>query len=227
MQKDNIKTEKRGYLQLKVIRIIGLLCTSICMGLIGLMMLLMVADVLARVLLNNPIPGATEWVQIMLVCCMTSLGASIMTGSMVEINMLTKRLKPRAQLILDIVILTVSLAIIVLIAIQQFITGMKSMTSNVMWTSVKIPQWPFLFLFGVSYGVAALTVLMTIIRKIVALAKGNIMEEIILGSTDKEFAFGKYGMSVVGSIDIDKQIKAKTEEFEANKSAKVSGEDRS
>jgi len=178
------------------------------MVLIALMMLLMVSDVLARVILNNPIPGATEWVQIMLVCCMTSLGASIMTGSMVEINMVTKKLKPTAQVVLDIVTLFISFAIVVLIAIQQFRSGMKSMNNNVMWSSVKVSQWPFLFLFGFSYGVAALTILMTIIRKITALAKGNVMEEVRLGSTDKVFAFGKYGMSVIGKIDIDKELQA-------------------
>ena len=204
-------------MELKIIRYIGLACTYICMGLIGLMMLLMVSDVLARVMFNNPIPGATEWVQIMLVCCMTSLGASIMTGSMVEINMVTKRFSPVVQLILDIVVLAVSFAIIVLIAVQQFLSGMKSMDSNVVWSSVKVPQWPFLFLFGFSYGVAALTILMTIIRKIINLIKGNVMEEIVLGSTDKEFAFGKYGMSVMGTMDVERAVKAKTEQYEASK----------
>lgn len=194
---------------MKVIRIIGLVCTWICMGLIAMMMLLMVSDVLARVIFSNPIPGATEWVQIMLVCCMTSLGASIMTGSMVEINMVTKKLKPVPQVILDIVILTISMTIVILIAIQQFRTGVKSMNNNVVWSSVRVSQWPFLFLFGFSYAVAAITILMTIIRKIIALAKGNAMEEVLLGPTDKEFAFGKYAMSVVGQIDFDKMKKEK------------------
>lgn len=182
---------------MKVIRIIGAIATYLCMILIAAMMLLMVSDVIARTVFTRPIPGATEWVQVMLVCCMTSLGASIMVGSMVEINMFTKRLKPVPQVALDIVVLFLSLVIIILIAIQQFRAGQRSMQNNVVWSSVKVPQWPFLYLFGVSYAVAALVVIMTIIRKIVALAQGRAEEEVRLGSTDFEFAFGKYKMSMI------------------------------
>lgn len=189
---------------MKVVRIIGVISTYICMILVALMMLLMVSDVVARVVFTRPIPGATEWVQVMLVCCMTSLGASIMTGSMVEINMFTKRLKPRTQVILDVFVLFISLAIIVLIAIQQFRAGNRSMQNNVVWSSVKVPQWPFLYLFGFSYAVAAVVVIMTIIRKIIALAQGNEEEEVRIGSIDKEFAFGKYKMSMIPAEAFEK-----------------------
>ena len=189
--------KKGGCAKLKVIRIIGLITTYICMILIALMMLLMVSDVVARTVFSRPIPGATEWVQVMLVCCMTSLGASIMVGSMVEINMFTKKLKPVPQVVLDVIVLIISLVIIVLIAIQQFRAGQRSMQNNVVWSSVKVPQWPFLWLFGVSYAVAALVVIMTIIRKIIALAQGRAEEEVRLGSTDVPFAFTKYKMSMI------------------------------
>ena len=190
---------------MKVVRIIGVIATYLCMVLIALMMLLMVTDVVARVVFTRPVPGATEWVQVMLVCCMTSLGASIMTGSMVEINMFTKRLKPVPQVALDVVVLILSLAIIVLIAIQQFRAGTRSMNNNVVWSSVKVPQWPFLYLFGFSYAVAAIVVIMTIVRKIIALAQGRAEEEVRLGSIDKEFAFGKYKMSMIPAEAFEKR----------------------
>ncbi len=200
---------------MKVIRIIGVIATYLCMILIAAMMLLMVSDVLARTIFSRPIPGATEWVQVMLVCCMTSLGASIMVGSMVEINMFTKKLKPVPQVVLDVIILIASLAIIILIAIQQFRAGQRSMNNNVVWSSVKVPQWPFLYLFGVSYAVAALVVIMTIIRKIVALAKGKAEEEVRLGSADFEFAFGKYRMSMIPVDAFMKKDEAAPETAEA------------
>ena len=203
---------------MKVIRILGVIATYICMLLVALMMLLMVSDVIARVVFVRPIPGATEWVQVMLVCCMTSLGASIMTGSMVEINMFTKKLKPTAQVVLDIVMLFLSLVIIVLIAIQQFRAGNRSMQNNVVWSSVKVPQWPFLWLFGFSYAVAALVVIMTIIRKIIALAKGRVEEELRLGSADWEFAFGKYKMSMIpAEAFFQKPDEAQAEDAEKEK----------
>ena len=135
-----------------------------------------------------------------------------MVGSMVEINMFTKKLKPVPQVVLDIVVLTLSLAIIVLIAIQQFRAGTRSMQNNVVWSSVKVPQWPFLYLFGFSYAVAALVVIMTIVRKIVALAQGRAEEEVRLGSIDKEFAFGKYKMSMIPAEAFEKQPENAAEE---------------
>ena len=186
---------------MKVVRIIGLICSYICMALLAAMALLIVADVIARHLFHSPIQGGAEWAQVMLVSCMTSLGASIMTGSMVDINMLTKTFKPKAQLILEVIILIASLVMIILIAYQQFIQGMRSMERNVVWTAINFPQWPFLILFGISYAVAALVVVMTIIRKIIVLTKnGNVNEENQLGSVDWEFAFGKYGMSIIGKL---------------------------
>lgn len=193
---------------MKVVRVIGLICTYICMALLAAMALLIVSDVIARHLFHSPIQGGAEWAQVMLVSCMTSLGASIMTGSMVDINMLTKNFKPKAQLILEVVILIASLAIIVLIAYQQFVQGMRSMDRNVVWSAINFPQWPFLVLFGVSYAVAALVVIMTIIRKIIVLAKNNagaVAEENQLGSVDWEFAFGKYGMSIIGRLPKKKE----------------------
>ena len=202
---------------MKVIRIIGVIFTYVCMALVAMMMLLMVSEVIARTVFTRPIPGATEWVQVMLVCCMTSLGASIMVGSMVEINMFTKRLKPVPQVVLDIIVLIVSLIIIILIAIQQVRAGNRSMQNNVVWSSVKVPQWPFLYLFGFSYAVAAVVVLMTIIRKIIALAQGRAAEEVRLGSVDVPFAFTKYRMSMLPAeaFALDAKKEEKKEPVEA------------
>ena len=186
---------------MKVVRIIGLICSYICMFLLAAMALLIVSDVIARHIFHSPIQGGAEWAQVLLVSCMTSLGASIMTGSMVDIDMLTKTFKPKAQLILEVVILVASLIMIALIAYQQFVQGMRSLDRNVVWSAINFPQWPFLVLFGVSYAVAALVVIMTIIRKVIVLAKkGNYAEENQLGSVDWEFAFGKYGMSIIGRL---------------------------
>ena len=86
------------------------------------------------------------------------------------------------------------------------------MQNNVVWSSVKVPQWPFLYLFGFSYAVAALVVIMTIIRKIIALAQGKAEEEARLGSIDVEFAFGKYKMSMIPAEAFMKQAEGDTPE---------------
>ena len=176
---------------MKVIRGICRVFTWICMILIILMMLLMVADVVARVVFHAGITGATEWAQIMLVCNMTAMGAAILSGRMVKVDMLTSRLKPKAQVIFDIVILLVTLAVVILLCRQQFVYAVKQHVNNVAWTSVKVAQWPFVALFGLSYAVGALTIIATIIRKIVSASKGEYEKEVTLGTMDP--VFGKKG----------------------------------
>lgn len=178
---------------MKVIRGICHVFVWICMVLIALMMLLMVADVVARVVFHAGITGATEWAQIMLVCNMTALGAAVLSGRMVEVDMVTSKLKPKPQVIFDIFILIITLAVVILLCRQQFVYAIKQHVNNVVWTSVKVAQWPFVAMFGLSYAVGALTIIATIIRKIMSAVKGDYEKEVALGTMDPIFVFGRKG----------------------------------
>ena len=193
---------------MKVIRAICHVFTWICMIMIFAMMLLMVADVIARSVFNHPITGATEIVQIMLVCNMSAMGAAVLSGRMVEVNMLTSALKHKTQVILDIVVLLFTLAIVVLLCIQQFKYGVSQLTKHVVWTSIKVPQWPFVMLFGLSYGVGGITIIATIIRKIMSAVHGEYEKEVKLGTLDPEFAFGKANVE-----QASKEAKAREDEL--------------
>ena len=207
---------------MKVIRGICRFFTWVCMIMIAVMMLLMVADVIARSVFNNPITGATEIVQILLVCNMSAMGAAVLSGRMVEVNMLTSSMKPKTQVILDIIILIFTLAIIVLLCIQQFKYGVKQLNSNVIWTSIKVPQWPFVMLFGLSYAVGGLTVITTIIRKIMSAIHGDYEKEVKLGTMDPAFVYGvKNAEQAMKDVEArEAELKAIEEQEKKMKTAK-------
>lgn len=179
---------------MKIIRVLCRIFTWLCMVFISAMMLLMVLEVLDRALFNRSIVGATEWAQILLLCNMSSFGASVLANRQVKVNILTSKLSPKAQVILDIVILTLTALTIGVLSWQQFNYAMTSFKQHIAYINIPIPQWPFVAVFAMSYGVAALTAVLLVIRKIGSAVKGEWELEAAMEDTDELFAFGTTGV---------------------------------
>lgn len=177
---------------MKVIRGLCYVFVWICMILTAALMLLMVAEVLSRAIINRAILGSTEWAQVLLVCTLSSFGASILCNYQVKIDVLTSHFSPRAQVILDVIIRLLTVATIAFLAYRQGAYAIKSYNQGVYYNNIKMPQWPFVALFSLSYGVAALTSLLLAIRKLISLFNGTYEQEAALEDTDPIFAYGKW-----------------------------------
>ena len=184
---------------MKIIRGINKFFTWVCMVLIAALMLLMVAEVLRRALFDRAILGSTEWAQILLVCNMTAFGAAVLSNRQIKVNMLTEKLPVKVQVVLDVIMLILCFATISVLSWQQFNFAIKSYNTNIFYTNVKLPQWPFVALFSFGYAVAALTILSLVIRKFVSIAKGEWEKECRLEEMDPIFVFGKNGPPAGGA----------------------------
>ncbi|NLM15155.1 MAG: TRAP transporter small permease [Clostridiaceae bacterium] len=178
---------------MKIIRGINRFFTWVCMVLIAALMLLMVAEVLRRALFNRAILGSTEWAQVLLVCNMTAFGAAVLSNRQIKVDILTARLPKKAQVVLDVVMLALCLVTISVLSWQQFNFAIKSYNTGIFYNNINLPQWPFVALFALSYGVAALTILSLIIRKIASMIKGEWEKEWRLEEMDEIFVYGKAG----------------------------------
>ena len=179
---------------MKVIRGLCRVFTVLCMIFVSAMMLLMVAEVLYRTFFNRSIIGGTEWAQILLLLNMSSFGASILANRQVKVNILTSRFSPKAQVIFDIVILFLSAAAIGALSAAQFGYTLTSFKQHISYVNIPVPQWPFVAVFAMSYGVAAITAVLLVVRKIIAAVKGEWELEAALEDTDELFAFGRTGV---------------------------------
>ncbi len=179
---------------MKVIRGLCRVFTWLCMIFISAMMMLMVAEVLYRTFFNRSIIGGTEWAQILLLLNMSSFGASILANRQVKVNILTSHFGPKAQVILDIVILFLTAVAIGALSAAQFGYTMTSFRQHISYVNIPIPQWPFVAVFAMSYGVAAITALLLVVRKIISAVKGDWEMEAALEDTDELFAFGQKGV---------------------------------
>jgi len=179
---------------MKIIRGLCRVFTFLCMIFVSAMMLLMVAEVCYRTFFNRSIIGGTEWAQILLLLNMSSFGASILANRQVKVNILTSRFSPKAQVIFDIVILFLSAVAIGALSAAQFGYTLTSFKQHISYVNIPVPQWPFVAVFAMSYGVAAITALLLVVRKIVAAVKGEWEIEAALEDTDELFAFGRTGI---------------------------------
>ena len=183
---------------MKVIRAINRFFTWVCMALIVALMLLMVGEVLSRALIHRAILGSTEIAQVLLVCNMTAFGAAVMSNRQIKVNMLTEKFPMKVQVILDVVMLFLCFLTITVLSWQQFNYAIKSFNTHIYYTSIEVPQWPFIALFSLGYAVAALTILSLIVRKIVSISKGEWEKELRLEDMDEIFVFGKNGPPAMG-----------------------------
>ena len=179
---------------MKVIRGACHVFTWLCMIFIVAMMLLMVGEVLSRLVIQRSILGSTEWAQVLLLCNMASFGASILTNRQIKVNVLTSRFKAKTQVLIDIIVLILTVVVVSVLSWQQFNFAVSSFKQHVFYNNINLPQWPFVTVFAMSYGVAALTALLLVIRKIGSMISKKWDEEAALEELDELFVYGRKGV---------------------------------
>ena len=177
---------------MKIIRGISRFFVWMTMFFIVALMLLMVAEVVLRSIFGKAILGSTEWACMLLLFELTSIGAAVLSNRMIKVNMVTVKFPPKVQVVLDIIMLLLCTGTIGVVAWRQFIYAMKSMNDGTTYVTLGLPQWPFIVLFSLAYGVGAITTLAVLIRKIANAVKGKWELEKELEDMDPIFVFGKH-----------------------------------
>ena len=177
---------------MKIIRGISRFFVWLSMFFIVVLMLLMVAEVVIRTFFNSSILGATEWAALLLVFELTAMGAAIISNRMIKVNMVTTHFPKKVQVVLDIVLLFLCFAAIGYTAWRQFVYSMTSMNNGIKYSTIGLPQWPFIALFAFAYAVGAITALSVMIRKIINACRGRWLRESELEDMDPIFVFGKH-----------------------------------
>lgn len=111
------------------------------------LMLVTAADVVWRNLFNRPIMGVVESSGYLLaVFILLGLGYTEQVKAHVRVAIMTSRLSPRAQLILNIMTTLISLFIFSILAWQGLVVGIQERTVSDL---LRIPQYPFRLLVAV------------------------------------------------------------------------------
>jgi len=146
-------------------RITGYLAT----GVLGLLMLLTVANVILRDFFNKPIMGTPELSEFMMVLVVfLALAWCAITRKHVKVELVVNRFSPRIQAIFNGITLLLTLGIFVIITWQSFLESMVVYDTT---SLLRIPHTPFYWIMTFGLGLFCLSILVLIIENTIEARK--------------------------------------------------------
>ena len=150
---------------MRIINLLSRLFGYVSTGVLGLMMLLTVADVFLRFVFNAPISGTTEITEFMLVVVVfPALAWCAVTGKMVKVDLLMAHFPSRVQAIVDSITLFLALGVFVIITWQSFLES-KVVDSST--SLLGLPSAPFYWVMTVGLVLFCLAIATLVIENII------------------------------------------------------------
>ena len=144
----------------KIIYFLSRLAGYIATGVLGLLMVLTVANVILRDLFNNPIRGTPELSEFMMVLVIfLALGWCAVTRKHVRVELIVDRFPRRIQIILESITLLITLGIFVIITWRSILESMAVYDTT---SLLRLPHAPFYWImtFGLAIFCLSITVLL-------------------------------------------------------------------
>ena len=132
-------------------------------------MVLTVADVGLRYLLNLPILGSTEITEYMMVCLVLGMAWCALRGRHIKVDLIIRRFPARIQAIVSSITLSVSLAVYIIITWRTLLEAISVQKTHLASSILKISTYPFYYVLA--FGLFMLCVVMvTLIAENIAKA---------------------------------------------------------
>ena len=129
-------------------------------GAIAFITLLFMIDVCGRVLLNKPLYGSNELIELSMIILGLAIMYATSTKQHVKMGMLSARLSRRAQAILASIGSFLEFGISAVIAYQVLTKGMDMLKTHEVSPVLSIPMGPFVLALSISFFVSCLTSLL-------------------------------------------------------------------
>lgn len=132
-----------------------------------IMMLLTVSDVIGRYFFNHPVQGTNEITGLLLVLVAASaLAYSQIKKGHIRVDLISGRLSPRGQIILDVIAYFFCLFASVLITWQTFVRGITYFhaTRGNLTETLGIPFFPFMLILGLGFFLLSIVSLIDFVR---------------------------------------------------------------
>jgi len=129
----------------------------------AVMVLMSVADVIARNLFGHPITGATEIVQIFNVGTILAMGMGCLTNQNVSVDFIMDALPNAPRHRIQIAVNMITVVVLGIVVWRSVVTALDYMAKGYSYTLLGIPHWPFVLVVALGFlGGLSATVLMTI-----------------------------------------------------------------
>ncbi len=151
---------------MKALRIVTKIFVYIAMAASLFMLGLVFLDVILRIFFRAPIVGATELSQMAMVCILPAMGGVILENRNTKVDVLVEKFPPKLALGVDVVTLVISIAYCALLGWQTIESSIFSKEFKVVYSLLRVPEWPFLVLLGCAFFVAAIATFVFMINRI-------------------------------------------------------------
>lgn len=146
-----------------IVRIAGL----VSMGVLFLMMLLTVADVFLRSVLNKPIIGTTEITEQMMVAIVfLGLGWCALQGKQIKVDLFATRYPPGMLKVVDIIVYCVGLLLVAVICWRTFRSTLTVYDLGITCAYIGIPKYPFYGLATFGWAVFFVSIMSIMVKRI-------------------------------------------------------------
>jgi len=154
-------------------RILKRIVTVAGMGsttLLGIMMMLTVADVVLRYVFDRPLMGSMELTEYLMVCVGTlGLAWCALEGAHIKVEIIVSKFPQRLQKFVDSFNYILLMGVSGLIASQTFMRAGTVRKLGVASAMLDVPQYPFVLVSSFSYLLLFLTSIMLLIHTILSL----------------------------------------------------------
>lgn len=154
---------------MKIIMSLSRLLGYAATGVLGIMMLLTVADVFSRYFFSRPITGTTEITELMMVIVVfLSLAWCAVTRRHVKVDLLVGTFSPKAQALVDSLTLLAGLGTFAVITWQSFL---ESMGVRAKTSILQVPEAPFHWIMTLGFAMLSLVIVTLVIENLARVIK--------------------------------------------------------
>ena len=126
-----------------------------------------VVDVVRRFIFGLTLNGVAEYSQMLLIISMTAMAHALVEGRFINVSVLVDKFPKTLNLIVEVVMGTLSMTFFVLVGIQLFNQIPFSIQQSEAYFMVKIPRWPLYAALGASFIACALGTVAYIYERII------------------------------------------------------------
>ena len=147
---------------MKIIHLLSKWFAYVATGVLGLMMMLTVADVFMRTFFNAPITGTTEVTEFMMVIVVfPALAWCAVKRRHIQVDLLVSHLPPRIQTIIDSITLFLALCTYIIITWHSVIESMDVETTT---SLLNLPHAPFYWVLTAGFALFCLSIVTLLIE---------------------------------------------------------------
>jgi TRAP-type C4-dicarboxylate transport system permease small subunit len=162
-----MRFEKLVYQSTKVVDPIVRWVNNAGVTILAMMMVLTVADVTLRYLFNKPILGSYEITEFMMTMLAAfTIGYAAILKAHVNVDLVYTRLPERLQGLISIFTNLVCVVFFGLMSWRNIYESLVLRQAHSVSSALSIPEFPFIFLLGIGFGIIALVFLLQLLQSI-------------------------------------------------------------